>query len=145
MRQKRKARTKSVKRGDTHCSPDISLSRREREVMHVLYKLGQASGQEIRRNLAADANYSTVRTILAILERKGWVRHLREGVRYVYAPVFSRSVAGESALKLLIETFFGNSPKRAITAILTSGAFKIEANELDELRHLLQQRKASQL
>lgn len=118
---------------------DASLSRREREIMHVLYRLGHASGQEIRLSLSHEPSYSAVRTILAILERKGWVRHLGEGSRYIYTPVVSRSVAATRALEALLSTFFDDSPKRAIEALITSHVYQLTRADMDELCQLLRE------
>lgn len=134
-----RGRKRCTASADPELCAEISLSRREREIMHVLYKLGRASGQEIRRNLANGPSYSTVRTILAVLERKSWVRHVGEGLRYIYTPVIPRSVAANCALKLLVQTFFDSSPKEAIRALITGKMFQLKCDELEELCELLQQ------
>src|ERR1700683_4604510 len=94
---------------------DPDLSRRERQIMDVLFARGRATGQEIQEGLSDNPNYSSVRTILRVLERKGYVRHVEEGLRYVYEPTVPREAASRSALQRIISTFFDASAKWAAT------------------------------
>ena len=95
------------------------LSRREREIMEALYRLGKASAAEIRDQLAEPPTYTAIRTHLSILDKKGHARHESDGTRYIYAPSVGREQMGRRALDSLLATFFDNSVERAVTAMLT--------------------------
>src|SRR5512134_3559995 len=98
------------------------LTKRERQIMDVLYRLGRATAAEIVDGLLGAPGYSTVRTQLRVLERKGHVKHEEEGLRYVYMPTVPRHSARRSALKHLVDTFFEGSTAKAVTAVtLLSG------------------------
>jgi predicted transcriptional regulator len=108
------------------------LSRREREIMDVLYALGdRASAEDIRGGLSDPPSYSAVRAMLAKLEAKGYIRHREEGLRYVYSPTMSRTTARRAALQQLVRVFFSGSPGQAATALLTDEDWTDE--ELDTL------------
>jgi BlaI family penicillinase repressor len=110
------------------------LSRREREIMDVLYALGDtASAEEIREKLSDPPSYSAVRAMLAKLEGKGVITHRAEGLRYVYSPVTSRSTAQKKAVSNLMRVFFGGSASQAAAALLKQE--KWSDAELDALRH----------
>lgn len=109
------------------------LSRREREIMDVLYALGDsAAAEDIRERLSDPPSYSAVRAMLAKLEAKGVIRHRTEGVRYVYSPVASRTSAQKKAVSNLMKVFFGGSASQAITALLKQESWSDD--ELDALR-----------
>src|ERR1700689_5196977 len=93
---------------------DPDLSRRERQIMDVLFARGRATGQEIQEGLPEKPNYSSVRTILRVLERKGYVRHVEEGLRYVYQPTVAREAASRFSLQRYATTFFDGSSKEAV-------------------------------
>jgi predicted transcriptional regulator len=96
------------------------LSRREREIMNVLFSLGdKGSAEEIRLGLIDPPSYSAVRAMLAKLEAKGFVKHREEGLRYVYTPTVRRATARRAALQQLVRVFFSGSPGQAATALLT--------------------------
>src|SRR5213592_5312439 len=95
-----------------------TLSRRERQIMDILYRRGRATAGDVMAELSGDPNYSTVRTQLRVLEDKGHVRHDEEGLRYVYAPAVPRHAARKSALKHLVETFFDGSAEQVVAAVL---------------------------
>jgi BlaI family penicillinase repressor len=124
-------------------SPEPALSRRERQIMDILFTAGRATGQEIQQKLADAPSYSTVRTILRVLERKGFVRHKEEGLRYVYQPVVAREVARRSALQRVLQTFFDGSAQQAAVALLDPKAFRLTRAELDELSELIERAKES--
>ena len=110
------------------------LSRREREIMDVLYALGDtATAEDIRERLSDPPSYSAVRAMLAKLEAKGVIRHRTEGPRYVYSPVTSRSTAQKNAVSNLMNVFFGGSASQAITALLKQESWSDD--ELDKLRN----------
>ena len=120
---------------------DADLSRRERQIMDILFARGRATGQEIQDGLADKPNYSSVRTILRVLERKGYVRHFEEGLRYVYEPTVAREAASRSALQRIIRTFFDGSAKEAVAALLDPGAFHLNEGELQELGRMIERAK----
>jgi predicted transcriptional regulator len=114
-----------------------SLSRREREMMDILYSLGRATAIDIQGRLPDRPSYSTVRTILRVLERKGHLRHVEEGQKYVYEPAVPRDTAKRSAIQRLIATFFDGSAKAAAAALLDPGASELSEGDLKELESLI--------
>ena len=113
--------------------PHEKLSRREREIMDALFGLGdQGSAEEIRERLSDPPSYSAVRAMLVRLEKKGYIRHREEGLRYVYMPTRSRASAQRTALHRLVRIFFGGSPRETATALLKQEKWTDE--ELDALR-----------
>ena len=122
-------------------SRELSLTRRERQIMDVLFAVGRASGHDIQERLEGAPSYSTVRTILRILERKGFVRHKAEGLRYIYEPAVARDVARRSALKRVLHTFFDGSARNAVAALLDPKTFHLSQAELDEIAQLIEQAK----
>jgi predicted transcriptional regulator len=114
-----------------------ALSRREREIMDILYKLERASVGQVLRKLAGKPSYSTVRAQLRVLEEKGHVRHEEHGLRYVYAPAVPRDVASRSALRHLVETFFDGSTEKVVAALLGGEVARISPEELDRLARLI--------
>jgi predicted transcriptional regulator len=125
--------------GKMKTEPD--LSRRERQIMDVLFARGRATGQEIQEGLPDNPNYSSVRTILRVLERKGYIRHAEEGLRYVYEPTVPREAASRSALQRIIRTFFDGSAKEAAAALLDPSAFHLSEEELNELGRIVDRAK----
>src|SRR5438445_9079288 len=101
------------------------LSRRERQIMDILYAGRQATAAEVLAALPDPPSYSSVRALLRILEEKGHVRHVRDGMRYVYAPRVSRQAASRSALKRVVATFFQGSVAQAMAALLESKDVKL--------------------
>ena len=122
----------------THASLDQHLSRRERQIMDILISSGRATGAEILEKLADRPSYSSVRTILRVLERKGYVRHVEEGLRYVYLPAVHTEDVRRSALQRLVNTFFDGSAKRAAAAFLDPAAFRMSREDLDELTRMIE-------
>ena len=113
------------------------LSKRERQIMDVLYKLGRATVGEVLPHLRNQPHYSTVRAQLRILEEKGHARHDEDGLRYVYYPVVSRDEARRSALRHLMDTFFDGSAEKVVSALLGGEVHKLSAEELERLRRIL--------
>jgi len=112
--------------------PTPALSRREREILEVIFAVGgEASAEEIRERLSDPPSYSAVRAMLAKLEAKGAVRHKEKGLRYVYSPTTPRGTARKSALRRLVDVFFEGSRTQAVTALLSDE--KWSDDELDEL------------
>jgi predicted transcriptional regulator len=113
------------------------LSRRERQIMDVLFRRGRATAAEVMADLPGSPSYSTVRTQLRVLEEKGHVRHEEEGTRYVYVPVLRRQAARKSALKHLVDTFFDGSAEKAVAALLGGEATRVSGEELDRIAELI--------
>ncbi len=113
-----------------------TLTRRERQIMDVLYKQERATVTEVLNNLADQPSYSTVRAQLRMLEEKGHVRHEEHGLRYVYVPTVPRDVARRFALRHLVETFFDGSAENLAAALLGGEISRISREELDRLTRL---------
>jgi predicted transcriptional regulator len=114
-----------------------TLSRRERQIMDVLYRRGRATAAEVMQDLTGDPHSSTVRTQLRVLEDKGHVRHEEEGLRYVYMPAVPRHAARKSALRHLVETFFDGSTEKAVAALLGREGSRLSDDELDRIADLI--------
>jgi BlaI family transcriptional regulator, penicillinase repressor len=110
------------------------LSRRERQVMDILFRRGEATAAEVMGDLADPPTYSSVRSILAILVEKGHVKHREEGLRYVYFPVSNTSDVREDALRHVIRTFFNGSPDQTIAAVLRLSDAKLSDEEIASLQ-----------
>ena len=115
------------------------LSRRERQIMDVIYRVGQATAQDVRDQLPEPPSYSTVRALLRILEDKGHVKHRDDGTRYVYVPTVSRERARASALQQVVRTFFDGSAAAAAAALLDLKDTSVSDDELDRLEKLIEQ------
>lgn len=113
------------------------LTKRERQIMDVLYRLGRATAAEIMESVAGAPGYSTVRTQLRVLETKGHVRHEEQGLRYIYMPTVPRHSARRSALKHLVDTFFDGSSAKAVAALLGGEAARVTDEELDRIARLV--------
>ena len=120
------------------------LSRRERQIMDILFRLGRAAAGVVRQEMPGDPSLSTVRTQLRILENKGHVRHQEEGLRYVYRPVTPRRAARRSALRHLVETFFDGSSEQAVAALLGGEARHLTEPELDRIARIVSDARAAQ-
>ncbi len=117
------------------------LSRRERQIMEILYQRGKASAAEVREALPEAPGYSAVRAMLRVLEEKGHVRHQEEGLKYVYAPVVAREKAKRSAVKHLLDTFFSGSPEQAVAALLDVSATRLTREELERMAEMIEKAK----
>ncbi len=115
------------------------LSRREREIMDIVYRLEAASVAQVVEQMAEPPSYSTVRTLMGTLEKKGQLSHTSSGPRYLYSPVVERGVARASALSRIVENFFGGAPERAAVALLEMSG--LEEARLVELRELVERAK----
>lgn len=116
-----------------------TLSRRERQIMEVLYREGRATASEVLERLPDPPGYSAVRALLRILEEKGQVRHAADGNRYVYEPRLSRDRAGRPALAGVLETFFDGSAEKAVAALLDLSRHELTDADLDRLSELIEQ------
>jgi BlaI family penicillinase repressor len=121
------------------------LSKRERQIMDVIYRLGRATAAEVLEHLEAAPGYSTVRTQLRVLERKGHVRHEEEGLRYVYTPTVPRHSARRSALKHLVDTFFEGSTTKAVAALLGGEASRVTDEDLARIEDLVKNARIEEL
>lgn len=114
------------------------LSRREREILEILYKADGLTAAEVRAQLTDAPGYSAVRALLRILEEKGHIRHEVDGPRYVFWPVVSRERARRTALQSLVDTFFGGSPEEAVAALIDASRPKLGPDDLDRLARLIE-------
>jgi BlaI family transcriptional regulator, penicillinase repressor len=114
-----------------------ALSRRERQIMDILYRRGRATASEVLEDLSGSPNYSTVRTQLRVLEEKGHVRHEEHGLRYVYEPAVPRAAARKSALRHLVETFFDGSAEQVVAAVLGGEASRLSEEDLTHIEALV--------
>ena len=114
-----------------------ALSRRERQIMDILYRLGRALAGEVMAELPGDPSYSTVRTQLRVLEEKGHVRHEEQGLRYVYVPAVPRHAARKSALRHVVDTFFDGSAEKTVAALLGGENARLSDEELDRISDLI--------
>jgi predicted transcriptional regulator len=119
------------------------LSRRERQILDILYQSGRATAAEVQGALPDPPSYSAVRALLRILEEKGHVRHEQDGPRYIYAPTIARNNAQRSALRHMVHTFFNGSAEQAISALLDDQSAKLSSAELDRLAHLIDDARKS--
>jgi BlaI family penicillinase repressor len=115
------------------------LSRRESQIMDIVYRLGEASVADVHQRMPDQPPYNSVRVTLGILEKKGYVRHRQEGQRYLYAPVVSPEKAKRSALRHLLKTFCEGSSSRAILTLLDMSSTRLSKEELDEIAEWIEQ------
>ncbi len=118
-------------------APHLDLSRRERQIIDILYAQGRATVAEVQATLPDPPSYSAVRAMLRILEEKGHVRHEQDGPRYVYKPTVARDNAKRSALRHMLRTFFDGSTEQAISALLDDQSVRLSDAELDRLAQLI--------
>jgi len=115
-----------------------NLSRRERQIMGIIYERGEASAADVLENLPEPPSYSAVRAMLRILEEKGHLAHRKQGSRYVFFPQIARNKAAQSALKQLVTTFFDGSAEQAVAALLNVSDRELTPDELDRLADLIE-------
>ena len=115
------------------------LSRRERQIVDILYSQGRATAAEVQAALPDPPSYSAVRAMLRILEEKGHVKHEQDGPRYVYVPTVARDNAKRSALRHMLQTFFDGSAEQAISALLDDSSTRLSDRELDRLARMIDQ------
>ncbi|HUA57988.1 MAG TPA: BlaI/MecI/CopY family transcriptional regulator [Verrucomicrobiae bacterium] len=120
---------------DTH----RTLSRRERQIMDILYSRGRASAAEIHQALPDPPTYSAVRAKLRVLEEKGHVRHEEESLHYVYLPTLARETARRSALRHLVSTFFEGSVEQAVAALIDLSAARLSPGKLDDIAAIIEE------
>jgi BlaI family transcriptional regulator, penicillinase repressor len=120
-----------------HTPLPTGLTRRERQIMDILYRRGRATASEVMADLSGTPNSSTVRTQLRVLEEKGHVRHEEQRLRYVYLPAVPRRAARKSALRHLVETFFDGSAEQVVGALLGGEGTRLSKEELDRIADLI--------
>lgn len=117
------------------------LSRRERQIMDILYRSGKASASDVLNAMPDPPSYSAVRAMLRVLEEKGHVKHQEEGLKYVYVPVVAREKAKRSAVKHVMETFFNGSAEQIVAALLDVSSTKLTRDELDRMAEMIEKAK----
>ena len=117
------------------------LSRRERQIMDILYQRGKVPAAAVREAMPDAPSYSAVRAMLRVLEEKGHVKHQAEGLKYVYVPVVTRDKAKRSAVKHLLDTFFADSPAQIVAALLDVSATPLTREELDRMSEMIEKVK----
>ena len=122
-------------------NPHAVLTRRERQIMDILYRRGRATASDVMEDLSGNPSYSTVRTQLRVLESKGHVHHEEEGLRYVYAAAVPRHAARKSALRHLVETFFEGSTEKVVGALLGGEGARLSEKELERIAELVEKAK----
>ncbi len=114
------------------------LSRRERQIMDIIYQRGQATAQEVLDSMPDPPGYSAVRAMLRLLEEKEYLHHQQDGQRYVFLPTLAREKARKSALKQMLQTFFDGSTEEAVAALLDLSRTKLTQDELTRLSKLIE-------
>lgn len=114
------------------------LSRRERQIMELIYASGQATATEVLERLPDPPSYSTVRALLRILETKGHLRHTVDGTRYVFLPTVAPERARRSAMRSLLQTFFEGSPEKAVAALLDVSRSELSEEDFDRISRLIE-------
>jgi predicted transcriptional regulator len=117
------------------------LSRRERQIMDILYQRGKSSASEVLDAMPDPPGYSAVRAMLRVLEEKGHVRHQAEGLKYVYLPTVARDKAKRSAVKHLLDTFFKDAPEQVVAALLDVSSTRLTRAELDRMAEMIEKAK----
>jgi predicted transcriptional regulator len=115
----------------------VTLTRREREIMDILYRRARATAGEVMAELTGTPSYSTVRTQLRVLEEKGHVHHEEHGLRYVYLPAVPRHAARRSALRHLVDTFFDGSTEQAVASLLGGEGTRLSDEDLERIADLV--------
>jgi predicted transcriptional regulator len=116
----------------------FTLTRRERQVMDILYRLGSSTASEVLKELTGNPSDSTVRTLLRILEEKGHVRHEEHGLRYVYSPTVTGKAVRQSALRHVIDTFFDGSTAKVVASLIGPEGSKLSKDELRRIAQLVE-------
>ncbi|MEO6724027.1 MAG: BlaI/MecI/CopY family transcriptional regulator [Blastocatellia bacterium] len=117
------------------------LSRRERQIMDIIYSRGQATAADVQEGLPDPPGYSAVRAMLRLLEEKGYLKHEQDGPRYLFKPTLAREKARKSAMKQMLETFFDGSTEQAVAALLNLSKSKLGKEELDRLSQMIETAK----
>ncbi len=116
----------------------VGLSRRERQIMEILYQRGRGSASDVRDAMKDAPSYSAVRAMLRVLEEKGHVKHENERLKYVFVPVVTREKAKRSAVKHLVDTFFSDSPEQVVAALLDVSSKRLTDEELGRMAEMIE-------
>ncbi len=116
-----------------------NFSRRERQIMDIIYRQGQSTAADVLKALPDPPGYSAVRAMLRLLEEKGYLRHEQQGPRYLFLPTLAREKARRSALAQVVQTFFDGSTEKAVSALLDYSSSKLSNEELERLAQLIEQ------
>lgn len=119
----------------------VELSRRERQIMNIVYEKGQATAQEVRDGMSDAPSYSAVRALLKVLEEKGHLKHEEDGPRYVYLPTSPRAHVAVSALKQVVQTFFGGSATKAALTLISDREADLTTADIERLEKLIEELK----
>jgi predicted transcriptional regulator len=119
--------------------PQYTLSRREQQIMDIIYSRGQATATDVMESLPDPPSYSAVRALLRVLEEKGHLQHTQDGQRYVYSPTVARERAKRSALQRVLQTFFDDSAEEAVAALLDISQERLSDEELERMEQLIKQ------
>lgn len=119
----------------------VNLSRRERQIMDILFERGSAAASEIHEALPDPPSYSAVRAALSVLEKKGHIQHQLQGLRYVWTPRVPRENARRTALRHLVKTFFDGSVEQTVAALLDEASVKLDQHEMERLREMIAKAK----
>lgn len=117
------------------------VSRRERQILEILYQLGGGSVSDVREAMPDPPSYSTVRALLGVLEEKGYVRHRKQGRVYVYTPRVSRSRASRTMLKHVVQTFFDGSVEQVVATLMNMSSAQLTDEEFDRLARLIEAKR----
>lgn len=118
---------------------DQGLSRRERQIMEALYRLGKASATEVRDAMPNPPTQTAVRTLLTILQEKGHVKFERDGARYIYEPVVPRDEMAKSVIDGVVQNFFGGSIERVVATLIDSQESKLSEDQIDRLQAIIEE------
>lgn len=130
---------RATRRAKAATAKETGLSRRERQIMDVLYARGRASAAEVLEAMPDPPSYSAVRALLRVLEEKGHVLHEQDGARYIYAPSVPREQVRDSALRRLVQTFFGGSAEQAVAALIDISREELDDEQLARMSRLISQ------
>jgi len=133
-----------MKSADEQQTASSGLSRRERQILDVIYRQEQATVADVQEGLPDKPSYSAVRGLLSIMEKKGLILHGKQGARYVYTAARPRQAAARSAIKDMLSTFFGGSVEKAVSTLLTMPDLEVSDEELDSLSRLIAEAKESE-
>jgi len=120
--------------------PDYSdLSKRERQIMEIIHRLGEASVKDVVENISDTPSYNTIRVSIYILKNKGYLRQREAGKKHIYEPVVEAQEAEQSALKHIVKTYFGGSAPKVVSTLLNLDSTQMSEAELDELANLIEE------
>jgi BlaI family transcriptional regulator, penicillinase repressor len=117
------------------------LTRRERQIIDIVYRLETASVHDVIDQMIDPPSYSAIRALMRLMEEKGYIKHKKQGAKYIYSPTQSRTNASKSAIKNLVNTFFDNSTEDAVAALLDSSEIKLSENEMKRISKIISAKK----